>query len=210
MSVSEKMTGLMNAVRGVTGVTSKLDVSDATNSLSSLTSNSIHWSTIDLTDGYDANTWYPVISSKGSVNQLDRIIVNKSLYGSGASKPATWGTRGDKHVPCVLDLLASANGYGTLPTFVYLFANQVRFADKAPVAFDVINTDSKYLLWLRGGTDYHVGISLPDNVWKVYADGYTTNNKLNIVPENELPTSLSVVKKSQDTLIFVDFQKLGG
>ena len=180
----------MNAVRGVTGDISKLSVSNATSSLNSLTSNSIHWSNIDLTDGYDPNKWYPVISSKGSANQLDKIVVKKSLYGSFGSKPAPWGTRDDKVVPCIFDLLVSGNGWGALPTMAYLFANQWRFADKSPIAFDVLPTDTKYLLWLRGGTGYEVGISLPNTTWEVYADGYTTINKQIITPSTELPANL--------------------
>lgn len=174
------------------------------------TSNSIHWSNIDLTDGYDPNKWYPVISSKGSYNQLDKVVVKKSLYGGFGSKPAPWGTRGDKYVPCIFDLLVSGNGYGSLPTMAYLFANQWRFADKSPIAFDVLTTDTKYLLWLRGGTDYEVGISLPNTTWKVYADGYTTYIKKSITPSTELPANLDIAKSSMDILLFVDLQKLGG
>lgn len=210
MSFNDEMTGLMNAVRGVTGDTNKLGVSDATSSLNSLTSNLIHWSNIDLIDGYDPNKWYPVISSKGSTNQLDKIVVKKSLYGGFGSKPAPWGTRSDKCVPCIFDLLVSGNGWGALPTMAYLFANQWRFADKSPIAFDVLPTDIKYLLWLRGGTGYEVGISLPNTTWKVYADGYTTFSKQIITPSTELPTNLNIAKNSMDTLIFVDLQKLGG
>lgn len=174
------------------------------------TSNSIHWSNIDLTDGYDPNKWYPVISSKGSDNQLDKVVVKKSLYNGFGSKPAPWGTRSDKYVPCIFDLLVSGNGYGSLPTMAYLFANQWRFADKNPIAFDVLTTDTKYLLWLRGGTDYGVGISLPNTTWKVYADGYTTRSNKSITPSTELPVNLNLAKSSRDTLTFVDLQKLGG
>lgn len=210
MSLEETMTGLMNAARSVTGDTSKLSVSDATSSLNALTANSIHWSTIDLTDEYDPNKWYPVISSKGSTNQLDKIIVKKDLYGGLGNKPAPWGTRNDKHVPCMLNLSVSGNGYGALPTMAYLFANQARFTDINPIAFDVLTTDTKYLLWLRGGTDYVVGISLPGNAWKIYKDGYTTANKMSVVPTTELPTNLSFAKKAGDIVKFIDLQKLGG
>lgn len=208
MSLNDTMKDHMDAVRKVTGDSDKLSIDDATSSLNALTANSIHWSTIDLMDGYDPNKWYPVISSSGSANQLDKVIVKKSLYNGPGSKPAPWGTRYDKCVPCMLDLLVSGNGYGALPTMAYLFANQTRFTDKSPIAFDVLTADIKYLLWLRGGTDYEVGISLPSTTWEICKDSYTTVNKLSVVPTTELPTNLNLAKESMDTIIFVDLQKL--
>lgn len=211
MSVSEKLTGLMDSVRGVTGDAQKLSISDATNNLGQVTSNFMHWSVIDLSgDDYDPDKWYLVNSSQGSIDQLQRIIVQKEIYGKDATKTAPWSTRGDKKFTYWLEVLATTNGYGSLPTYVYLLANEGRFTDKTPIAFDVLTTDSKYALWLRGGTDYRVGISMARNTWSVNKGTFTEASGIKVDPKTEAPvTDMSLAKQNKDTLNFVDFKKLG-
>ena len=212
MSLSETMKEHMDAVRNVTDTKQQLSISEATANLNEITSNSLHWSTIDLTDGFDPNTWYPVVSSKGLSVQLTNIVVKKSILDSDAHATTPWSVRGDKKIACMLNVLATSSGWGELPLYTYILANDARFTDgKAPVGFDVLMDSSLFLLWLRGGTNYHVGISLPGNTWQVKKEAFTTPNKIEIAPLTSAPTiDLNIARKGGDTVRFVNFLKLGG
>lgn len=85
MSVSEKMTGLMNAVRGTSGVSSKLDVDDATSLINQIARINItlkgHAADLDAIDdgvspslafiAQDAKTFSPWVSATDSHVPVD-------------------------------------------------------------------------------------------------------------------------------------------
>ena len=59
VSLSETMKAHMEAVRGVTGDTDKLSISEATQSLDNLSNGIMHWSTIDLSSSeFDSQVDY--------------------------------------------------------------------------------------------------------------------------------------------------------
>lgn len=208
MSLNDTMKAHMDAVRSVTGDSDKLSIDDATVELQGLTSESIRWSTISLNGTeYDSNTWYPVTSSAYSIYMLDKVIVQKQLYDGDN---VTWATHSNS-LACLFEVISNANGWGTLPTLCYIFANMFRFTDKNPVAYDSIPDNGGHLLWLRGGAFYHVGISLPNNSWTIHTEEFTTQGGIKVAPTTTAPvTDMSIAKKLEDTVKLIDLTQLGG
>lgn len=215
MSLNDVMKNHMDAVRNVTGLAQQLSVADATNALQSITTDAMHWSSIDLTaDKYDADKWYPFTSSGFEISNLTKIAVKGELYKNYAK----WGTHTTTNQPGLhgfavfKQIEMNHNGWGAANINAYLEANNHLFDDgKSPAYFDQVVDQSCYLVWLRGGATYTLGISMPNISWVVHTNDWKTAYKT-YSPVNDEPSDLanasSALKRQGQKLNFVDFTTL--
>lgn len=109
--------------------------------------------TIDLSAStYDQNTFYPVTGTaiRGDGMQFIKVAVH---LNSG-TKP-TWSI----HVSgftAIMELWATASGWGTTFASSYIVQYEYRYADKNPVGYTQMTNSSTPVLWLRGGGRYYI------------------------------------------------------
>lgn len=213
------MKAHMDAVREVTGVAGQLSVSDATNSLlDTATGGTMFYQNVDLSSNdYDQNTWYPVYSSKYSKNKMDHLTASISMDNNKAVTWGSWGAKSDTDLtPCPamawVDLIMNHHGYGyNKEAVAYVFFddfNKVR-DNKNPILYDQNPNNGGYVFWLRGGEVYNLGISLPNNVWKI-VKSKTTINEIPLEPQTN-PQDLQLGKwVAKSYVLSTIFSKLGG
>lgn len=180
------------------------------------TADSTRWARLDLTgEQYDPNKWYPVTSSTAEITSLTKIIVKGELY----TDYAKWGTHtttndnGLHGFAFFKQIKMNHNGWGASNINAYLEANNHTFDDgKCPAYFDQVVDKSCYLVWLRGGATYALGISIPQKSWTVHTEGWKTAYKT-YSPVSDEPSDLmsliSALKQTGQKLNFVDFTTLG-
>lgn len=216
MSLSETMTGMMNAVRSVTGLNQTLTILDATKALNVTTADSTRWTRIDLTGGnFDANKWYPVTSSTAEIWYLTKIIVKGEIYKDYAK----WGTHPNTNdnglhgFSFFKQIKMNHNGWGATNINAYLEANNHSFdGGTVPAYFDQVVDKTCYLIWLRGGATYSLGISMPNVNWTIHTEDWKSAYKT-YSPTSDEPSDLmsliSTLKHTGQKLNFVDFTTLG-
>lgn len=220
MSGIEKLNGLMNAVRGVTGNAAKMSLSEATTNLLNVkTGGLMFYSMIDLSSSdYDQNTWYPVRSTLFSKQHLDRI---SAAIPENNSAVMTWGTW--RNIPSIdtdtsanamatVDMLSNHRGYGYNEyALSYVLFNQYNYVkdNKNPICYDQNPNNGGYVFWLRGGSTYQLGISQPNNSWIVINKDTNINN-VDIKPQS-YPGNWKLAGNAVKAFSLEDvFSKLGG
>lgn len=205
----------MNAVRSVTGLNQKLTILDATKALNVTTADSTRWTQIDLTgDNFDANKWYPVTSSIADISSLTKIIVKGELYKNYAK----WGTHTNTNdsglhgFALFKQIKMNHNGWGTANINAYLESNNHSFdGGTVPAYFDQVVDKNCYLIWLRGGATYSLGISMPNVSWTIHTEDWKSAYKT-YSPTSDEPSDLAsltfALKQTGQKLNFVDFTTL--
>lgn len=187
----------------------------ATNALNGITTNAMHWTRLDLTgEQYDPNKWYPVTSSNSEISNLTKITVKGDLYKDYAK----WGTHsmtndsGLHGFSVFKQIQMNHNGWGAANVNAYLEADNHSFdGNKSPAYFDQVIDKNCYLVWLRGGATYTLGISMPKCNWSIHTDEWKTTYETYLPTNNEpsdLASLISALKKTGQQLNFVDFTTL--
>ncbi|RKI44296.1 hypothetical protein D7V86_03395 [bacterium D16-51] len=136
--------------------------------------------TIDLSSGYDNNTWYPCILEHLPTDRQSRIEVG--VWGGNASVPS-WSN----HVEgfqCHLDILTIGGGWGATTAKVMYLDDQFRFVsdNKPPVKYKQLHNSSYPVLYLRGGGKYFVWTS-----YRFYNNIQIVTDKFEVNGETVMP-----------------------
>lgn len=117
---------------------------------------------------YDQNTWYTVVGERLPQTGFAGIKVVVNL--NSGTKPS-WSTHSagfsvDFHID------TQASGWGTTHAETIIYSDTFSFCPVSPVSYKQLTSDSRPILYLRGGGKYRV-ISTYNASWKIYKDGYT-------------------------------------
>lgn len=193
MTLSETMKNHMDAVRGVTGSTAKMSLSEATTDLLNIaTGGLMFYSMVDLSSSnYDQNLWYPVRSTLFSRNALDRVSAAIPQYNSAVMKWGSWKNSSMSNdtaanAMATVDMLTNHQGYGyNHYALAYVLLNQYNEVrdNQNPICYDQISTNGGYVFWLRGGSTYRLGITQPNNNW-IIINSATNVNGVDVKPQS--------------------------
>lgn len=145
--------------------------------------------TIDLSAStYDQNTFYPVTGTaiRGDGMQFIKVAVH---LNSG-TKP-TWST----HVSgftAIMELWATASGWGTTFASSYIVQYEYIYADKNPVGYTQMTNSSTPVLWLRGGGRYFIKTGYNCG-WTIHTSAYTISQQT-VQPQSGGAAPFSFVK----------------
>lgn len=220
MSGIEKLNELMNAVRGVTGNTAKMTLSEATTSLLNVaTGGLMYYTTIDLSSSdYDQDLWYPVRSTLFSKQTMDRV---SAIIPEGNPAVMKWGnwknnsaidTDTSANAMATVDMLTNHQGYGyNSYALAYVLINQFNSVKdgKNPICYDQNPNNGGYVFWLRGGSTYQLGITQPNSKW-IVINKDTNINGFDVKPQ-PYPGNWKLAGSAVKAFSLEDvFSKLGG
>lgn len=198
------MKAHMEAVRGVTGGTDKLSVSQATDKLRNTKVSAMYTYAINLMDdAYDENTYYPVTVSSTNQNavlsdfttQFIEVAIRSSLQ-TDAGSYTKWGkhpstdSNGNHGSVFFKKVRFNYNGWGAVNVNAYIEANEHNFDDgKSPAYIDQLVANEGILLWLRGGANYkHIEINIPNLVLTLHTDSFKDRFGHSIAPTKTEPS----------------------
>lgn len=136
--------------------------------------------TIDLT-GYDANKFYPVVASIGSIQGYARVKVAVQL--NSGTKPS-WSTHSSGYT-CNLEFLMKPSGWGTTNGSCIVLDYYYNFADQNPLGLSQLGYSSRICLWMRGGGKYPI-YSDAINEWTLITSS-TTFSEQTVAPSSTNP-----------------------
>lgn len=132
----------------------------------------------------DANTWYPVVSTKGIPwNGMHRIKCNVQL--NSGTKPS-WSTHGSGFT-VNLDMLVMNSGWGTTGAQSIVLDNSYSWTSSGatPVGYSQMNNSGLAVFWVRGGGSYKFYADW-DAQWQLQTGTYTSNSQ-SVAPKTSYP-----------------------
>lgn len=127
--------------------------------------------TVDLST-LDANTYYPVTSDRLPYRGFNHMKL--AVHLNSGTKPS-WSTHNDGF-GVILDVLATAHGWGTIANRTVILQSDYSFANAHPASYSQMGHSSTAVFWLRGGGKYFIYTDFNTN-WTIQTAAYTVSEE---------------------------------